>query len=113
MSKSTCGVRGAAGVPSQGKCFPRGSSHNRTCALRHNTAPYPSSRTSAGMVVTAHLSRRAKPRAPVASAWSIAAHGILEKYCLVARASRHHDTTTTSKGGMFLFVSVQWARLPE
>ena len=79
MSKSTRGVRDAAGVPAQGKCFPRGSSRNRSCALRHNTAPSPSSRTSAGMVVIPNLSLRAKPRPPVASAWSIAAHGMVEK----------------------------------
>ena len=65
------------------------------------------------MVVIAHLSRRAAPRAPVASVWSIAAHGMVEKYCSVARASRHRDTRTTSNGGMFLFDPVQWARLPE
>jgi len=79
MSKSTRGVRGAAGVLSQGKCFPRGSSCNRSCALRHNTTPSPSRRTSEGMVMIANLSLRAKPRAPVASAWSIAAHGMVEK----------------------------------
>jgi hypothetical protein len=31
------------------------------------------------MVVIANLSLRAKPRTPVALAWSIAAHGMVEK----------------------------------
>ena len=31
------------------------------------------------MVVVANLSLRARPRAPEASAWSIAAHGMVEK----------------------------------
>jgi len=113
MSKSTCGVRGAAGVLYQGKFFPRGSSRNRSCAFRHNTAPSPSRRTSAGMVVIANLSLRARPRAPVASAWSIADHSMVEKYCSEARVSWHCDTRTTSNGRMFLFVSVQWACLHE
>jgi hypothetical protein len=79
MSKSTRGMRGVAGVLGQGKNFPWGSSRSRSCAFRHNTAPSPSRRTSAGMVVIANLSLRARPRAPAASAWSIADHGMVEK----------------------------------
>ena len=65
------------------------------------------------MVVIANLSLKTRPRAPMASAWSIADHGIMEKYCSEARVSQHHDTRTTSNGGMFLFVSEQWVRLHE
>jgi len=65
------------------------------------------------MVVIANLSLRARPRAPVALAWSIADHGMVEKYCSEAQVSRHCNTRTTSNGGMFLFVSVQWACLHE
>ena len=63
------------------------------------------------MVVIAYLSLRARPGAPVASTWSIADHGMVEKYCSEARYSWHHDTRTTSNGS--LFVSLQWARLHE
>jgi hypothetical protein len=43
----------------------------------------------------------------------MAVRGIVEKYCAVAMESWHHNTRTTSKGGMFLLELLQWARLPE
>ena len=55
---------------------------------------------------------RAKPCRPVALLCSIAAHGISAKYRSVSLASLHRETRTISKGGMFLFASVQWARVP-
>jgi hypothetical protein len=62
----------------------------------------------AGIVVTANLSQRACPSTPEAAACVIAIHGMVEKYQLVAAATQPHDTRTTSDGGMFLFVVVQW-----
>jgi hypothetical protein len=63
------------------------------------------------MVVMSNLSQSARPRFPDASACVIAIHGISEKYCFVALASRHRVTRTTSKGGMFLVALSQWACL--
>jgi hypothetical protein len=54
---------------------------------------------------------RAKPCRPVALAGVIAAHGISAKYRSVSLASLHRATRTISNGGMFLFASVQWARV--
>ncbi len=65
----------------------------------------------AGIVVTENLSRRAFPSPINAATCFIATHGKSAKYWSVAAALRHRDTRTTSNGGMFLFVGVQWAHL--
>ncbi len=62
-------------------------------------------------MVKENLSRRAVPSSPDVAACVMAAHGIVAKYRSVASASWQHDTSTTSKGGMFLFIGLQQACL--
>jgi hypothetical protein len=103
--------RGVAESLCHGKCLPSGSACRRSCPFLQITVPLPSRMMRAGIVVTVNLSWRAFPGPPDAAACVIAGQGMAAKYWSVAAALRHHDTRTTSNGGMFLLVGVQWACL--
>jgi hypothetical protein len=107
----TCCWRGVAGGFCHGNSLPCGSDHRCSCPFEQITVPSPSRMMRAGIVVTENLSRRAVPSSPNAAVCVMAAHGIVAKYRSVASASWHRDMSTTSKGGMFLFIGVQWAHL--
>ena len=64
----------------------------------HVTAPMPSRNTKAGSVVIPNNPARCSPRAPKASMWGMAVHGIVENRRSVAPFVRHRDTRTTSNG---------------
>ena len=111
IAKPTWAGRGPENGAGHGKPLPVGSFRRCSCPQLQISAPSPSKSTSAGIVETPYFSMRAKPCRPVALSCIIAAHGISTKCRSVSLASLHRETRTISNGGMFLFASVQWARV--